>query len=211
MKMNETSYNDISYEMTDNTQLYIALKRKSDNFLIAATDEEYGKLEPNDYAVHGIIIRNQEDDIDILFAGYETNAIAGEGPDDIPETDKRRKNANPNPVFNEMDGEENTQWQLSNYGHHDGCAICEAAKFGWLPSCGELGLIYKYEEKFNELAALAGITPMSDAEYWTSTQYSKDYMWSVENNSFMFWRSKSLMMKVRPAKSGAGYQATVQE
>jgi hypothetical protein len=74
-------------------------------------------------------------------------------------------------------------------------------------------LLYKNKDIFNELAGKTGIAPLSDAEYWTSTQFSDDYMWSVDfaNNVAEFWRSKSSTMKVRPCKSAVDYQEMVNE
>ena len=206
---------DITPTVVDNTHVFIGVKRKSDDGLFAMTEEEYQKIDKEEYAVDGIIIRNEEMEADLLYAPYEVDAIFGEGPEDIPETDKRRKNANPNPIFRDLDGEERTAWQL-NY-HHDtheaGCAICEAVKFGWLPSGGEMNLLSQYLEDFNAKAELCGAEPVGENMYWLSTQYSEEYMWAMDmaKKTFEFWHSKATTMKVRPVKSASDYIETVKE
>lgn len=211
--MNEEILNEGIEPVEDKTKVLIGLNKKSDGSKVAVTAEEYDSIDKNSYVTDGVIIRN--DDADLLFSPNEVDTTMGKGPADIPETDKRRKGQSSQINGTEYDGEERTAIQLELHpeAQDDGCAICEAIKFGWLPSYGEMTLLYKNKDVFNEIAGKAGIILISDAEYWTSTQFSDDYMWSVDfaNNIAEFWRSKSSTMKVRPCKSAVGYQETINE
>lgn len=211
--MNEEILNEGIEPIENETKVLIGLSKKSDSSKVAATAEEYDSIDKGSYVTDGVIIRN--DDVDLLFSPNEVDAIMGEGPADIPETDKRRKGQPSQINGTEYDGEERTAIQLELHpeAQDDGCAVCEAIKFGWLPSYGEMTLLYKNKDVFDELAGKAEIAPLSDAEYWTSTQFSDDYMWSVDfaNNIAEFWRSKSSTMKVRPCKSAVDYQETINE
>lgn len=211
--MNEEVLNEGLEPVEDKTKVLVGLTKKSDDSKIAVTAEEYDSLDKSMFIADGIIIRIEEDDVDLLFSPNEVNAVAGEGPADMPETDSRRKGHEMPINGTEYDGEARTRIQLDTHPdvHEEGCAICEAVKFGWLPSYGEMTLAYKNKEAFNILAEKAGVTQLSDSEYWTSTQFSDDYMWSVDfaNNIAEFWRSKGTTMKVRPCKSASAYQETV--
>ena len=197
-------------ELVDNLKVLIALRNLNNGTKLAVTKEQYVNYSPNKYTVDGIIIRNEDIDADLLFSKTETTAhFAETGEPDIPETDKRRKNANPNPQFTDLDGMDRTAWQLAYHQdtHESGCAICEAVKFGWLPSGGEMNLASENKEAFNEIAEIVQATPLNDNKYWLSTQYSEDYMWSLDmgTNTFEFWWCKTTMMKVRAVKSASDY------
>ena len=211
--MNEEILNEGIEPIENETKVLIGLSKKSDDSKIAVTAEKYDSIDKGSYVTDGVIIRN--DDADLLFSPNEVDAIMGEGPADIPETDKRRKGQSSQINGTEYDGEERTAIQLELHPEtqDDGCAVCEAIKFGWLPSYGEMTLLYKNKDVFNELAGKTEIAPLSDAEYWTSTQFSDDQMWSVDfaNNTAECWRSKSSTMKVRPCKSAVDYQEMVNE
>lgn len=205
------------YEVVDNTKLYIAMKRKSDGFLIAATEAEYDALDKRSYTTKGIIIRNEEEDVNLLVAPVEESHFFGEGPEDIPETDKRRKNY-VSPSMTQMDGEWRTDFLLNEAGeeHSDDCALCYTKAYSpecWLPSGGEMSKAYSYLEELNRLMGVIGGTEIQSGNYWTSTQYSKDYAWfaNMEDGTFGFWLSKTNSLNVRPMADGSDYEATVTE
>ena len=210
--MNEEVLNEDAGSVENKTKVLIGFS-KSDGSKVAVTAKEYDGIDKSGYVTDGVIIRN--DDVDLLFSPDEVDAVMGEGSADIPDTDKRRKGQSSQINGTEYDGEERTAIQLELHpeAKDDGCAVCEAVKFGWLPSYGEMTLLYKNKDVFNEFAGKAEIVPLSDAEYWTSTQFSDDYMWSVDfaNNIAEFWRSKGSTMKVRPCKSAVDYQETINE
>ena len=196
-------------EQQDGTRVLAGLTAKDGGQKMAVTQEQLQQLDKDMFLVDGIIIRDEDSDTDLLFAPYEVEGVAGVGPEDMPQTDKRRKNALPDPSFQEKDGQEQTEWQRKNHEdvHASGCAICEAVKFGWLPSNGELTPLRDHVEDFNAIAEALGATPVGEDEYWSSTQYSDEYMWSLsmQEKKFRFWRSKTTRMKVRPVKSAAAY------
>lgn len=209
--MAEEMTNIEGYEPVEsNMKVLIGLRKKSDGTKLAVTGEQYNGYDKRSWIADGIIIRNEDIGADLLFSLSETEAFfAPTGEGDIPETDKRRKQANPNPQFTELDGEERTAWQVQYHHetHEGGCAICEAVKFGWLPSGGELILAADNKEAFNELATLCGADVLNDSKYWLSSQYSEDYMWclDMETKAFEFWWSKTTQMQVRPVKSASDY------
>lgn len=197
-------------EPVDLTKILVGITKKASGQHMAVTLEQYADLDKRSYSTDGIIIRNADIDVDLLYAPYEVTAVAGDGDQDIPENDKRRKSAPSNPSFNELDGEYRTQWQLKNHPdtHEEGCAICEAVKFGWLNSCGEATQLRDHLEAFNEACLAVGATPAAaDALYWTSTQYDKEYMWHLNMGTgiFGFWLCKATSMQVRPVKSASAY------
>lgn len=199
----------------DATKVLIGLRKKSDDTLLAVTKEQYSGYDKRSYALDGIIIRDEDKDVNLLFSAEESEAVFGEGPEDIPETDKRRKNIPANPQFTELDGYMRTQWQVNNHPdtHESGCAICEAVKFGWLPSNGEMAWLVEKMEEFNEAAEVCGADKLSSDSYWCSTQYSPDYMWCYDTQakSFIFWKSKTTEMGIRPVKSAEGYAELLTE
>ena len=212
--MAEEILNGIEPEVEDSTKVLIGLRKKSDDSLLAITKEMYGGYDKRSYEVKGIIIRNEDNDVNLLFSKTEQDANFGTGPADIPETDKRRKNAPANPSFNELDGQRKTQWQVDNHPdtHESGCAICEAVKFGWLPSNGEMAQAVERMEKFNEVAEVCGADKLNGSAYWCSTQYNPDYMWcyNMESKAFEFWHSKGTQMKIRPVRSAADFFEVVE-
>lgn len=201
----------------DNTKLYIAMKKKSDGFLMAATEAEYDQLDKRSYNVKGIIIRNEENDVNLLIAPVEESHFFGEGPADIPETDKRRKNY-VSPSMTQLDGQWRTEFLLAEQGveHSDDCALCYCKEYDplfWLPSGGEMDQAYKYKDEVNRLMTLIGGTSIQNANYWTSTQYSKDYAWfaNMQDGTYGFWLSKTNVLAVRPMADASEYEATVTE
>lgn len=196
-------------EIEDKTKLLFGLRKKSDGTLKAVTKEDYSSYDKRSWALDGIVVRNEDEDVNLLCDVVEKTCIYGDGPLDIPETDKRRKNAPSNPSFNELDGQIKTQYQLDNHAetHESGCAICEAVKFGWLPSCGEMGKIVGRKEAFDELAEICGGDKLLASMYYCSTQYNPDYMWcyNMQSQAFEFWHSKTTQMGVRAVKSAADY------
>lgn len=199
----------------DNTKLYIAMKKKSDGFQMAATEAEYDQLDKRSYNIKGIIIRNEENDVNLLIAPVEESHFFGEGPADIPETDKRRKNY-VSPAMTQMDGQWRTEFLLNEAGveHSDNCALCYCKDYdplSWLPSGGEMDMVYKYKDDVNRLMTLIGGTSIQSANYWISTQYSKDYAWfaNMADGTYGFWLSKTNVLAVRPMADASEYEATV--
>ena len=94
----------------------------------------------------------------------------------------------------------------------DNCAICFCKHYKdgsyWLPSGGEISYAYNYVDKINEIfSAIGGIQIDTESEYWTSTPFSTDYMYSLQTNNkeFHFWHSKKTIFNVRPITGSEMY------
>lgn len=211
--MAEEMTNIEGYEPVESDmKVLIGLRKKSDGTKLAVTKEQYSDYDKRSWTVDGIILRNEDEEVDLMVALAESLLAfdsSAEVTEDIPETDKRRKPDQPSGVFTALDGEERTEWQMKWHDgmHDDGCAICEAIKYGWLPSCGEMGLLVQNREQVDELLELVGGTAISNALYWTSTQYQPDYMWfaDMEHGIYNFWKAKTSELLVRPVKSASDY------
>ena len=54
----------------------------------------------------------------------------------------------------------------------------------WLPSLGEMMMIYANMAKINyALSLISGATPLQETWYWTSTEYSAPYAWYLNLNN----------------------------
>ena len=64
----------------------------------------------------------------------------------------------------------------------------------WLPSLGELMMIYANMRKINyALSLINGATPLAETWYWSSTEYSAAYAWllSLSNGLARGWHTKA--------------------
>lgn len=178
----------IGYE--DNTKVLVGLKRVSDGTLYAveldAYEESADYKNKKKFTAMGAIIRNEDEWLDILVSPDEMNTyFTIEPTEEIPDTDPIRRNYT-NPTFTALDGKEMSEWQLAHHNNltHDGCAVCKCMEYSenygeyWLPSAGEYNYIAKNLEKVNDILAAIGGTEVEQIEYWTSTQFSNDHMWS---------------------------------
>ena len=71
----------------------------------------------------------------------------------------------------------------------------------WLPSLGELGMIYeKYDAINAALEKISGATQLSRVAYWSSTEYSDTYAWALNFSSGGRWGNAKATGKgrVRP-------------
>ena len=204
-------------EVSSTTNVFIGVTKKSDNSKLAVDAEAYASLDKRSYETDGIIIRDEELEADLLVAPTEALKVFGEGPADIPSTDKRRKNYT-NPTMSELDGQWRTQFLLSDHAIHydDNCALCYCRDYGqgwWMPSGGEMDLVYKNLENVNAALEAIGGTEFGSGTYWLSTQYSKDYSWHLDmsNGMYGFWLSKTNSLLVRPMSDASEYQEIVNE
>ena len=199
-------------EVSSTTKVLIAVTKKSDSSKLAVSSEYYESLDKRSYNTDGIIIRDEENDVNLLIAPTEATKVFGEGPEDILASDKRRKNYT-NPTMSELDGKWRTDFLLSNHATHydDNCAICYCRDYGqgwWMPSGGEMELVKSNKEEVNTLLAAINGTQVSNGTYWLSTQYSKDYSWHLDmsNGMYGFWLSKTNSLLVRPMNDATDYQ-----
>lgn len=69
----------------------------------------------------------------------------------------------------------------------------------WLPSLGEMMMIWSNMTKINQVMSLIGGTPLSETVYWTSTEYSQDTAWYLNlSNGYVDGRNKKSAHRVRP-------------
>lgn len=74
----------------------------------------------------------------------------------------------------------------------------------WLPSAGELMMIYANMTKINYVLSLInGATQLSESYYWTSTEYSATYAWLLGlGNGYLYGSTKaSNKFRVRPVSA----------
>ena len=76
------------------------------------------------------------------------------------------------------------------------------------PGGGEISYAHKYVNKINKIfRAIGGTQIDTKSEYWTSTPFSTDYMYSLQtdNKEFHFWHSKKTIFNVRPITGSEMY------
>ena len=75
----------------------------------------------------------------------------------------------------------------------------------WLPSLGEIMMIYANMTKINyALSLISGATQLSENWYWTSTEYSATYAWSLSlssGNASYYGTKASSTNRVRPVSA----------
>lgn len=75
----------------------------------------------------------------------------------------------------------------------------------WLPSLGEMMMIYANMKKINyALSLISGATPLAETWYWTSTEYSATFAWylNLYDGFAYYWSTKaSTQYRVRPVSA----------
>lgn len=73
----------------------------------------------------------------------------------------------------------------------------------WLPSLGELAMIWANFDKINyALSKISGATQLQKTWYWSSTQNSADYAWGLPlSDGYVDNRYKFLQFRVRPVSA----------
>ena len=73
----------------------------------------------------------------------------------------------------------------------------------WLPSLGEMMMIYANMTKINyALSLISDATPLQEAAYWTSTEYSATYAWTLNLYGSAYANTKaSYTYRVRPVSA----------
>lgn len=93
---------------------------------------------------------------------------------------------------------DSTDYAVS-YCHHYSKGNHGAGQW-WLPSLGELGIIFKYFEPINNALAKIGGTPLDRTTYWSSTEASASNAWVLYMSSGERWNSSKTtsQYRVRP-------------
>ena len=75
----------------------------------------------------------------------------------------------------------------------------------WLPSLGELMMIYANMRKINyALSLINGATQLAETWYWSSTEYSATYAWSLDlsyGSAYGFYAKATYQGRVRPVSA----------
>ena len=92
------------------------------------------------------------------------------------------------PSMTELDGQQRSSFLIDFYGIEEKTipALDACTDFGWLPSGGEMALIYANKDAINEQLETLGGTPLGDGKYWTSQRFSNDRMWSIDMSTGTF-------------------------
>lgn len=115
----------------------------------------------------------------------------------------------------DFDGKENTSKIMSSSTYKNdstdyAVSYCHSYVKGnhgagkwWLPSLGELGIIFKYFEPINNALAKIGGTPLDRAIYWSSTEHSASSAWNLPmGNGVRWYGSKTtVQFRVRPVSA----------
>ena len=96
---------------------------------------------------------------------------------------------------------DSTDYAVS-YCHHYSKGKHGAGKW-WLPSLGELGIIFKYFEPINNALAKIGGTPLDRASYWSSTEASASNAWllNLSNGNRGYYSKTTPQYRVRPVSA----------
>ena len=108
------------------------------------------------------------------------------------------------PSMTSMDGEQRSAFLLAFYqiAEMNVPALEESSVFGWLPSGGEMALIYANKNAINEKIEAIGGDTIGDGKYWTSQRFSNDRMWScnMADGTFGIALGTASVAGVRPVK-----------
>ena len=117
----------------------------------------------------------------VVAIGESELAFGGDESEDLEEDI-------PSPGMTSMDGEQRSAFLLDFYGREEKAvpALDACTAFGWLPSGGEMALIFANKEDVNAKLTELGGTPISDGKYWTSQRFSNDRMWHCDMSSGQF-------------------------
>ena len=92
------------------------------------------------------------------------------------------------PSMTDLDGEMRSEFLIDFYEREEKTvpALDACKDYGWLPSGGEMALIFANKDAINEKISELGGTPIGDGKYWTSQRFSNDRIWHCDMNSGQF-------------------------
>jgi hypothetical protein len=139
---------------------------------------------------NAITIESADDGVAITSGGKTLLVVAlteqqttfgGDESDDLEEDIS-------SPGMTSMDGEQRSAFLSEFYEREEKAvpAIDACKDFGWLPSGGEMALIFAHKDAVNAKIAELGGTPIGDGKYWTSQRFSNDRMWHCDMNNGHF-------------------------
>lgn len=92
------------------------------------------------------------------------------------------------PSMTGLDGEQRSAFLISFYEREEKAvpALTACAEYGWLPSGGEMALIFANKDAINAVLATLEGDALGDGKYWTSQRFSNDRIWSCDMNAGTF-------------------------
>ena len=84
------------------------------------------------------------------------------------------------PSMTGLDGQQRSAFLIEFYQREEKAvpALSACAEYGWLPSGGEMSLIFANKDAINAVLETLGGDALGDGKYWTSQRFSNDHMWS---------------------------------
>ena len=108
------------------------------------------------------------------------------------------------PSMSGLDGQQRSAFLIDFYGREEKQvpALAACAEYGWLPSGGEMALIFANKSAINDALEALGGTVLGDGRYWTSQRFSNDRMWSCDmsNGTFGIALGTASMAGIRAVK-----------
>ena len=193
--------------------VFIMFHRKSDNFPLMVKPHLWPGYQSGGEIAEGVVI--VEGGKMLVVAPTESAlywssaAVSGGG---FTTTDRVT-------AFNDWNGKQNTAAQIthaecntSSYAPGFCAAYSRVNANGqgltagkwWLPSMGEMMMIYANMRKVNyALSLIEGATQLAETWYWTSTEYSATYAWSLYlSNGLAYYYTKATnQYRVRPVSA----------
>lgn len=194
--------------------VFIMFHRKSDDFPLCVKPDKWASYQNSGEIADGVLV--SEGGRNIVVAPTDANlywssaAVSGGGT-----TTADRLTA-----LDDFEGKANTASQITHaecQGENYAPGFCAlysrtnangkgltAGKW-WLPSVGELMLIYSNMRKINHcLSLIAGATQLSETAHWSSTEYSSTIAWFLyfSSGNLGTWTTKvSYQYRVRPVSA----------
>lgn len=194
--------------------IFIMYHRKSDNYPLMVKPHKWTSIQAGGEVADGVVI--VEGGKMLVVAPTQTAltwssaAVSGGGT-----TTSDRVTA-----FNDFNGKQNTTNQITH-------AECNSASYApgycaqysrtnangygltagkwWLPSMGEMMMIYANMTKVNyALSLITGATQLQEDWYWTSTEYSAAYAWNLslrDGNANDYGTKAASTGRVRPVSA----------
>lgn len=108
------------------------------------------------------------------------------------------------PSMTGLDGQQRSAFLIEFYQREEKAvpALSACAEYGWLPSGGEMALIFANKAAINtKIEAIGGAT-IGDGNYWTSQRFSNDRMWHcyMNDGTFGIAIGTKSVAAVRPVK-----------
>lgn len=129
----------------------------------------------------GVAIVSGEETLLVVALTEQQTTFGGDESDDLEEDI-------PSPGMTSMDGEQRSAFLLDFYQREEKAvpALDACKNFGWLPSGGEMALIFANKDAVNAKMEELGGTPIGDDKYWTSQRFANDRMWHCDMSNGQF-------------------------